>query len=768
LEPSNYSDWNAPLHRWETVAEFTSQAHWLDGIHIVKLANGNHLDVLLHSSPLSPARHDSVAVFFSGALPNRTGKHGPYFSGARMARSLDVPFMAFSDPSLNLEGSFPLGWYAGSQNDDCQNAITGILESAVERSGRDLLLVGGSGGGYASLYFAHRVGHSASAFVWNPQTSIIDYEVGAVRRYFDVAVPGNDFEYVDRAARTRTVEKLSEHGIASVLPRSSAGRVLYLQNSSDWHVIKHLKPYLEGNDFVYRGNGYYSNALGHSVVISNFGTGHAVPPTALIHAGIKEMLMPSRSTRAIYNDLIERALLGSDFHELPRDMRSEWSAPNGPFGVDVKKDSGQWVASVNWRGRRPGTGGVKVAFNAFDADSRIQSSQLSADDTFRITAHGDALRVEAIFFDGFGHRLGEIGVQIEENKEVSAATSPIVDAGKHPIGESSNATVFGDAPNNPSPQIFVYGSCVSRDAFQEPDAPALVDYLARSCLGSAFSAPSGRLETVSLESNPSAFQRRMVATDLGKHLGDLVRGADFDFLLVDFIDERLQLIRSANGYDTYSPELGRTGFDVDPQSLVETGSDEYMAAFRAGWKKLLNLVPGEKIVINRVFWATHDEGGDELTEFPAIGRNNDILSHLYNYACSTPGVRVIDYAPDEMVADRNHKWGVSPFHFSKRFYRKTVESLSSLQARPRAFQISARRLGEDVVEVVSSWSSMADSASMSYSVQLTDGTRVVASRSCCRQETVTFVGPVPRGCHAEAVLFREGKTISKTRSSGLL
>jgi hypothetical protein len=681
LEPSNYADWNAPLHRWDTVAEFTSQPHWLDGIHVVKLPNGNHLDVLLQSNPLSPARRDSVAVFFSGALPNRAGKYGPYFSGARVARSLDVPFMAFSDPSLNLDGAFPLGWYAGSQNDDCQNAITEILESAAAKSGRHLLLVGGSGGGYASLYFAHRVGHVASAFVWNPQTSIIDYDIGAVRQYFDVAVPGNDFEYLNQAARARTVEKLAERGIDSVLPPSNAGRVLYLQNSTDWHVAKHLKPYLDRNKYVYRGNGYYSNHLGHSVVVSNFGTGHAVPPTELILASLRQMLVPGRSTRAIYNELIKSSLLASDFHELPRDMRTEWSGPTAPFGLDIQKNSGRWVASVNWGRYRPGAGGIKVAFNVFDVNSRIQSSQLSTDYTLAIDSPENAVRVEVIFVDGFDHRLGVISTQMNANLRASSGTSPTNTADTHQVAASGPfPSVSGESIENPNPRIFAYGSCVSRDAFQEPDAPTLVDFLARSCLGSAFSAPSGRLETISLESNPSAFQRRMVRTDLNKELEGLISSSAFDVLLVDFIDERLQLIRSASGYDTYSPELSRTGFVADPQSLVEPGSDEYMVAFKTGWKRLLELVPAEKIVINRVFWATHDESGRELTEFPTISRNNEILSQLYNYVCSNPSVQVIDYGTDEMKADPDHKWGLSPFHFSKNFYRKTIDSLTALLA----------------------------------------------------------------------------------------
>ena len=246
------------------------------------------------------------------------------------------------------------------------------------------------------------------------------------------------------------------------------------------------------------------------------------------------------------------------------------------------------------------------------------------------------------------------------------------------VSKAPSATP-GDTRSNQQLRIFAYGSCVSRDAFQELDAPILVDYFARSCIGSAFSAPRRHLESISLESNPSAFQRRMVRTDLSKDLEAILLDSEFDLLLVDFIDERLHLIRSTTGYDTYSPELSRTGFEVDPELLVEPGSDEYMSAFRSGWEKLLELVPAQRIVVSRAFWATHDETRAELSDPTNIARNNNVLERLYDYACSTPGVRVIDYTNDELTADSIHKWGISPFHYSKAFYRKTVEFLSALE-----------------------------------------------------------------------------------------
>lgn len=666
------------------------QPRWADGIHIVRLPNGNHLDVLLQQDPLNPASKDSVAVFFSGALPNRSGKPGPYFSGVRVAQALGIPLVAFSDPSLNFDGDTPLGWYAGSQDDHAQDSITHILKSATEKSGRDLLLVGGSGGGFASLYYSHRVGNQASAFVWNPQTSIIEYEIGAVKQYFNVAVPSNRFQYDSEAAKNLTIAKLAASGIETVLPRLDTKRVLYLQNATDWHVSKHLKPFLELNQYEHRGNGFYSNDLRHSVVISSFGAGHAVPPLEVIHSAIREMLSPARSTRAIYNGLIENNVLSHDFYQLPRDMRDEWDGLEMPFTINLRRNESQLSVEVDWKGSRPGVGGITVSFRVFGVKGQIQvvhraNSPYSLD----IEAPRDAVRVEATFVDGFNNQLGTVSVPVSVETVLSSDNPNPLLIDHRPVSTSQPQETDSvgllspekaSTPETPL-QIFVYGSCVSRDAFEEPDSPVLVDYRARSSLGSAFGSPTGLLEKISLDANPSAFQRRMVNTDLSKDLAPLIRDSTFDYLLVDFIDERLQLIRGENGYDTYSPELSRTGLEASSLVLVEPGSNEYMDAFRIGWRRLLEILPPEKILVNRVFWASLDEKGVELEGTPKILENNKLLQRLYDYVASFPGIRFIDYPEEMLRANPNHKWGVSPFHFSPALYRRTIEAMAAIHVK---------------------------------------------------------------------------------------
>jgi hypothetical protein len=674
LEATNYPAWKQPVHNWESVGAFCEQGGWEDGIHIVGLSNGNHLDVLLQSNPLSRSARDSVAVFFSGALTNRAGKLGPYFSGARVAQALDIPFIAFSDPALNLNGDLPLGWYAGSQGDQLQDSITEILERFSETGGRNLLLIGGSGGGFASLMFADRVGARASAFVWNPQTSILEYEPTAVMKYLDTAIPNHGLVDSQAPWKQEADTALSQSFIEQKLLESRAGRVFYLQNATDWHVAKHLLPYMSCNNYIHRGNGLYSNSKNHAVVISEYGEGHAAPPTEVIHTVIRSMLEPSRSTRSIYNELITQEKLPKIYYSLPRDMREEWSnSPEPMFGIKILEANGEVNLSIDWKSYRPGTGGVTATLRTYNTSMRLQQSG-PLRDPHLIVSQSDVTRVEAEFADGFGNRLGSVSAPLTR---FGKSESGVLISAASPQGVSVDNAGARSETNEPA-RIFIYGSCVSRDAFEVSGAPRLVDYRARSGLGSAFGAVTGLQTEIDLEQNPSAFQRRMVASDLAKDLGELLMTTPFDYLLVDFIDERLQLIRSSNGYDTYSPELSRAGFDLNDHELVPSGSDEYFKAFQAGWNRLRKVVPANKIIINKAFWATSDEMNQDIGDMELARKNNAILGRLYAFVLTDPGVRYVDYDESDIRAKVGHKWGLSPFHFVDSFYHKTLATLNTL------------------------------------------------------------------------------------------
>lgn len=74
--------------------------------------------------------------------------------------------------------------------------------------------------------------------------------------------------------------------------------------------------------------------------------------------------------------------------------------------------------------------------------------------------------------------------------------------------------------------------------------------------------------------------------------------------------------------------------------------------------------PTRKVIVNRVFWATHDSNGTPLSYVSWIARNNAFLANMYEIVSQVPGVRFIDYPDGLLVADASHKWGVQAYHYT--------------------------------------------------------------------------------------------------------
>ena len=124
-------------------------------------------------------------------------------------------------------------------------------------------------------------------------------------------------------------------------------------------------------------------------------------------------------------------------------------------------------------------------------------------------------------------------------------------------------------------KILIFGSCVSRDILNYPQAKAqfmLVDYYARSSIAS-LGAMSIEMPS-EVQNIGSKFQRRMIERDIRKDfLKDLAR-LQFDVLLIDLIDERFNLYVEPDGrVCTLSSELVSSGFpkDSDRGSRISTG-----------------------------------------------------------------------------------------------------------------------------------------------------------------------------------------------------
>lgn len=236
-----------------------------------------------------------------------------------------------------------------------------------------------------------------------------------------------------------------------------------------------------------------------------------------------------------------------------------------------------------------------------------------------------------------------------------------------------------------SMRVFIYGSCVSRDAFDyQQGLFSLVKYVARTSLAAQLAAPIVLPDL--LAKVPSKFQHEMMLIDMDKSLFKLLQQHEYDMLLVDLIDERFSIGLFNGARLTLSREFLDANAKVQTYPEWNRFSDEKFAAWQRGFSELVALVKAKvkpvKIIINKVYFADK-VGPNTLSAVPCtaflateITRNNDYLSKMYQFIANTfPEIHCIQYTSDYFVANPQHKWGLAPFHYVDDLYNETIHQL---------------------------------------------------------------------------------------------
>lgn len=233
----------------------------------------------------------------------------------------------------------------------------------------------------------------------------------------------------------------------------------------------------------------------------------------------------------------------------------------------------------------------------------------------------------------------------------------------------------------------IFGSCVTRDAFAFTEDPRfrLDQYFARSSLASAFGR--GPFSEVRTETIESAFQRRIVEWDLRKTFARTLSEQTYDWIIIDLIDERFDLVRDRSGaVATCSNEYQKaevlSGVSLE---TIRSGSDSFMDLWAEGWSRFVEMVDGtcgrDAIVLHKAYWAETTEHGEPFRgqTSESIARANAVLDRMY-------AIIEADLPPDNALAvprgsirgASEHKWGRSPFHYTDDYY---VDFMRLLAAR---------------------------------------------------------------------------------------
>lgn len=194
----------------------------------------------------------------------------PFWTGRGLTPNVDANFLLVSDPTMILDRTLNLGWYAGSREQpDLIETLTEILRAVT--LGTRPIFFGASAGGWAALKYAARF-DGAVAVVVNPQVDIARY------MYFP--------HYLRKAW---SMEKGSEclpfeGNVASDYAQGAGQTVVYVQNAGDSH---HLDEHFER----------FKSACGSQekliALLPDLGPGHIAPARESLVEVLKEVTAAS-------------------------------------------------------------------------------------------------------------------------------------------------------------------------------------------------------------------------------------------------------------------------------------------------------------------------------------------------------------------------------------------------------------------------------------------------------------------------------------------
>ena len=236
-------------------------------------------------------------------------------------------------------------------------------------------------------------------------------------------------------------------------------------------------------------------------------------------------------------------------------------------------------------------------------------------------------------------------------------------------------------------RTLVIGSCVARDTFAHfpTDQYALVEYVARQSLVSAFSPPVTLLEPPTMASR---FQQRMVRWDYTSHLPNVIAkcAGTVDLVLWDLTDERLGFyVLPDDTVVTRTVDLIAAEADgpVDGAGIfIEFGSDAHFEMWSDAVRQFVEAVaehhPTARLQLLALPWAEFTETGEATpTSFGlSASEANSALERYHNYAALLPGVEVSGQGT-QVVAASQHHWGMAPFHYTPETYESAVNLLNA-------------------------------------------------------------------------------------------
>ena len=271
----NYSQWNRPTTSYHDVDMFLRWDAFQSGVHSISFGE-DLLDMMFIKK-----RSDTLLVVFNGSSPRGLGAVPPFFSGLGLISRLPCSMLCFSDPALYLDKDITLSWYAGTKRTPFQSIIPAIIDKVASTAAKRVIFLGGSAGGFASLYYATKINTPPVVVTWNPQTNIGKYNPDHIKQFVGVCFGWKEGENLNEAYSS------VDSDVCRLYAEGTRPPVIFMQNASDWHVTVHASPFIESFGLCWTGAD--QTEIGLYLHVGDWGQGHIAPPKALINRIIEHL-----------------------------------------------------------------------------------------------------------------------------------------------------------------------------------------------------------------------------------------------------------------------------------------------------------------------------------------------------------------------------------------------------------------------------------------------------------------------------------------------
>ncbi|WP_339014817.1 DUF6270 domain-containing protein [Aeromonas popoffii] len=237
----------------------------------------------------------------------------------------------------------------------------------------------------------------------------------------------------------------------------------------------------------------------------------------------------------------------------------------------------------------------------------------------------------------------------------------------------------------------IIGSCVTRDAFEFDNSILDISgsYFPRISIISMMSAPIPIDHTIL--SSENQWLKWVILNDYNKTSISQIKNKNPDYILIDLIEERHDIIKVGDSYLTLSDDFIKINPFAKKEEyshVVGRESDDVVKLFyekSASFCERINSdFPNTTVIIHDAKYSDYYMDKGKIKRFDEIRchKNKVMNSRLDCYVSflmnRISNVKKISIDKEISLASSGHKWGLSPFHYIDEYYLEFINKVRKI------------------------------------------------------------------------------------------